>query len=119
MHQAKARFYVTEDKSQDFKKQKQDQGLCCNKGIHSFWNCAELKMIKVIQRYDVVKKQKLFFGCLGKAQCIKDGKVNPSGIDGCDRKHTDFYMKIDPKEDQYTENQPTLIVCHPIVACYR
>ena len=44
-------------------------------------------MINVKQRYDAVKKHKLCFGYLGKAHDIKDCKVNPCGIDGCDRKH--------------------------------
>ena len=83
-----------------------DQGLCCNKGKHSFWNFAELKMIKKIQRYDVVKKQKLFFGCLGNAQCINHGKVNPWGIDGCDRKHNRLLQENRP-ERRPTHREPT------------
>ena len=60
---------------------------CCNKGIHKIWNCPDFKIINVKQRYDAVKKHKLCFGSLGKAHDIKDCKVNPCGIDGCDRKH--------------------------------
>ena len=69
-------------------------------------------------QYDVVLNPKLWFGSLGKAHSIKDGKVNPCGLDGCDSKYNQHYLKIDPEEDQYIKNQPTLVLYHPVVACY-
>ena len=44
-------------------------------------------MINVRQIYEILKKNRLCFGCLGKAQSIKDCKVSPRGIIGCDKKH--------------------------------
>ena len=45
------------------------------------------------KRYDEVKKHKLCFGCLGKAYSIKECLVNPLGIDGCDKKHNQFFIE--------------------------
>ena len=86
-HQTNARTYVTENKSQDLKNKSKHRCLCCSKGIDKLWNYADFKMINKKQRYDVVKNQKLCFGCLGVANSMKDCKVSPFGINGCDRKH--------------------------------
>ena len=37
--------------------------------------------------YEVLKKNRLCFGGLGKTHSIKDCKVSPCGISGCDKNH--------------------------------
>ena len=85
IHRRKARNYVAEEMSQDFKNKSTDQCFCCKKEIHKLWNCPEFKMMKVKQGCDFVKKHKPSFGCLGKSHSIKDCKVISRGIDGGDR----------------------------------
>ena len=76
IHRRKARNYVTEEMSQDFKNKSTDQCFCCKKEKHKLWNCPEFKMIKVKQGCDFVKKHKPSCGCLGKTHNIKDCKVS-------------------------------------------
>ena len=47
IHQTKTRACVTEDKSQNLKKQSRDQFLRWNKIIHKLWNYQEFKIINV------------------------------------------------------------------------
>ena len=56
-------------------------------GTHRFWNCPLFKNMNVNDRYAVVWKQRLCYGCLGKGHAIKDCKVNACGINGCTKKH--------------------------------
>ena len=43
--------------------------------------------MKVNDRYAAVRKQTLFYECLGKRHSIKDCKVNVCGINGYSKKH--------------------------------
>ena len=47
-------------------------------------------MIKLRQRYEVLKRNTRCFGCLGKLHSVKDCKVSPCGISGCDKKHNNL-----------------------------
>ena len=41
----------------------------------------------VTDRYAAVRKERLCYGCLGKGHAIKDCKVHPCSINGCNKKH--------------------------------
>ena len=49
-------------------------------------------MVNKRQSYEVLKKNRCYFGCLGKINSIKNCKVSPCGISGCDKKE-DFATK--------------------------
>ena len=97
----RARTYTIEDKRHLIKNA--DQCLCCNKGIHQLWNCPDLKTINVRQRYEFLKKNRLCFGCLNKTHSIKDCKISPCGISGCDKKHS--RLLYEQKRDNRTDVQ--------------
>ena len=43
--------------------------------------------MNVTDRYAAVRKERLCYGCLVKGNAIKDFKVHPCGINGCNKKH--------------------------------
>ena len=49
-HQTKARNYVTEDNSQDFKTKSTDQVWCFNKWIHELWNYPDFRITNAKQK---------------------------------------------------------------------
>ena len=55
------------------------------------------------QRYKVLKKSRLRFGCLDKTHIIKFCKGNPCGINGCDKKHN--RLLHEQKGDKRTDVQ--------------
>ena len=68
-------------------KQTQNNNCPLADGTHKIWICLILKNMNVTDRYAAVRKELLWYGCLGKGHAIKDCKVHPCGINGCTKKH--------------------------------
>ena len=76
--------------SSNVKETKQTQSDHCPlaDGTHKKWNCPLFRDMSVNDGFAAVRKQRLRYGCLGKAHAIKDCKANVCGIHGCIKKHS-------------------------------
>ena len=69
-------------------------------GTHKIWNCPLFRNMSVNDRYAAVRKQRLYYGCLGKGHAIKYCKVN-----GCIKKHNWLLQSENPmKESNHAVN---------------
>ena len=71
---------------QEIKQTQSDQCPLAD-GTPKIWNCPSFENMSVNDRYVAVRKERLYYGCLGKGHAIKDCKVNACGINGCTKKH--------------------------------
>ena len=78
---------VTASSNANETKQMKNNNCPLADGTHKIWNCPLFKKMNVTDRCAAVRKERLCYGCLGKGHAIKDCKVHPCGINGCNKKH--------------------------------
>ena len=68
-------------------KQMQNNNCPLADGTHKIWNSPIFKSMNFTDRYAAVRKERLFYGYLGKGHAIKDCQVNPCGKNGYTKQH--------------------------------
>ena len=71
---------------QEIKQTQSDQCPLAD-GTPKIWNCPSFENMSVNDRYVAVRKERLYYGCLGKGHAINDCKVKACGINRCTKKH--------------------------------
>ena len=107
-------FYVDErisktsnfSASSNVKETKQTQSDHCPlaDGTHKIWNCPLFRNMSVNDRYAVVKKQRLFYGCLGKYMQLKNVKSMRAASMDASRCTTDCYTQKTKSTRQITQS---------------